>query len=288
MKSASLAIGFDAGGTLWKLAVQCAEGARTYATAPAGDSTLLALATEVRAEAIGLTGGGALALRDEFPHGVVVGEFAAWCAGIDSFSLMSPEAANWPSAYLLVSCGSGTTIFEVSSTRKQRVASTSIGGATMIGLGRLLAGTEDFDELCALANDGDASRVDLQIADIYTRGGSALPASAPAAAFGKVPHLVGSPSAADLAAGIVRMIGEVIALMCAAAAQKHDVRHVLFGGSTLRQNRLLQRTLRRTLMLHGCETVCLDRGEYVGAVGAMTQALATITPSRHAGVVKHL
>lgn len=48
-----------------------------------------------------------------------------------------------------------------------RVTGTMIGGATLLGLARLLIGVTDFDSIVELSKKGQVENVDLMIKDIY-------------------------------------------------------------------------------------------------------------------------
>ena len=49
----------------------------------------------------------------------------------------------------------------------ERVGGTSMGGGTFWGLGRLLTGCSNFDDLLTLAGKGKRDRVDTLVKDIY-------------------------------------------------------------------------------------------------------------------------
>ena len=73
-----------------------------------------------------------------------------------------------PYPYILVNIGSGVSILLVSSAQEfKRIGGTSVGGGTFCGLCALLAGTESFDEAISLAKDGDNTKVDKLVRDIY-------------------------------------------------------------------------------------------------------------------------
>lgn len=76
--------------------------------------------------------------------------------------------------YLLVNIGSGVSILRVDGPREfRRVGGTSLGGATFLGLARLMTASGTFEEALALAQEGDSTRVDMLVRDIY--GCVALP-----------------------------------------------------------------------------------------------------------------
>ena len=118
----------------------------------------------------------------------------------------------WPEKlfpFLLVNIGSGVSVLRVDGLRPPavaesglvdnfssqvvytRVGGTACGGATFLGLAKLLTHRPDmsFEEALLLASRGDSSAVDKVVGDIYGEDGSAslgLPASLTAASFGKL------------------------------------------------------------------------------------------------------
>ena len=49
----------------------------------------------------------------------------------------------------------------------ERVGGTMIGGGTLLGLGNLLTGINDFDSILEMSKRGDNSEVDMLVKDIY-------------------------------------------------------------------------------------------------------------------------
>lgn len=91
--------------------------------------------------------------------------------------------------------GSGSSLRATGASSSRvnfrRVGGTACGGATFLGLAKLLTRRPDmsFDEALELASAGDSSYVDKLVGDIYGEEGSAalgLPASLTAASFGKL------------------------------------------------------------------------------------------------------
>lgn len=98
-----------------------------------------------------------------------------------------PRTAIYP--YLLVNIGSGVSMIKVSGPRKyQRIGGTSLGGGTLWGLLSLITGARSFDDMLALADQGDNTAVDMLVGDIYGTGYSkiGLKADTIASSFGKV------------------------------------------------------------------------------------------------------
>lgn len=91
--------------------------------------------------------------------------------------------------YMLVNIGSGVSILKVSGPRTyERVGGTSLGGGTLWGILSLLTPAESFDEMLAMAGQGDNTKVDMLVGDIYGTdyGKIGLKSNTIASSFGKV------------------------------------------------------------------------------------------------------
>lgn len=268
------ALGADLGATLVKLALRGDDGRTEFELVPAHAIERVAQKVErARPGRVGLTGGGAPGLaallgRDTAP----VNEFEAWASGA---GLMLGEAGLDPSEpYLLVSLGTGTSAMLVGRESVSRVGGTALGGGTVVGLGAALTGASSFDELTALAREGDRRRVDLLVSDIYRSGELPLPGDLNASSFGKLARSPrgGKPEARDLAHAVMGLVGENVALICCGLAAAAGVKRVVFGGATLRGNGALLEILQGLTGALGREGVFLPQGEFAGALGALELA----------------
>lgn len=106
---------------------------------------------------------------------------------MDPMHFVEPTENVYP--YLLVNIGSGVSFLKVSGPRQYvRVGGTSLGGGTLWGLLSLLTGARTFDEMLELASQGDNSKVDMLVGDIYGTdyGKIGLKSTTIASSFGKV------------------------------------------------------------------------------------------------------
>lgn len=132
------------------------------------------------------------------------------------------RAAN-VSLALVVSMGTGTAMVLASQDQCLHMGGSAVGGGTLVGLGQLLLGTDDPQEIAQLASQGNLQRVDLTVGDIIGGPVGRIPASFAASHFGKVTRLNRSPSRDDVAAGLCNLIGQALAttvLGTASAAQQ--------------------------------------------------------------------
>ncbi len=269
MSGAERAMGVDLGASLAKLAIRHGPGERELRLLPAEDEgAVLGAVEELAPQRVGLTGAGATGLAGRLPgEPLLVNEFAAWGRG--AAVLLDQREGGETEPFLLVSLGTGTSVMLCDGVAVSRIGGTALGGGTVLGLGALLVGEASFERLATLATQGDRRRVDLLVGDIYEPGQIALIGDATAAAFGK-PGIRGEPPAAeDLAQAIMGLVGENVALLCSALASAHQVKRIVFGGSTLRHNGALRAILLGTTAAFGREPVSLDDGEFAGALGAL-------------------
>lgn len=144
---------------------------------------------------------------------------------------------------LVVSAGSGTAMIAARNggAACKHVTGSAVGGGTLQGLARLLIGTVNPKEINALAEQGDSNAVDLTLLEATGGVIGSLPANANAVNFGKLAQVetrhIGSDSAAaaslqreDLAAGLVCLVGQVIAVIAINAARAERLNPVVVIG----------------------------------------------------------
>jgi type II pantothenate kinase len=110
------------------------------------------------------------------------------------------------------------------------VTGTAVGGGTLLGLSRLLLGAVDHDEIDALALRGDPNVADLSLADVITGPIGNLPADATAVNFGRLAREDVAVSREDLAAALVTMVGQTIALIAINAARAQATDRIVITG----------------------------------------------------------
>ncbi|KNC53212.1 uncharacterized protein AMSG_09298 [Thecamonas trahens ATCC 50062] len=192
--------------------------------------------------------------------------------------------------FLLVNIGSGVSVILAESFDTfSRVSGTALGGATFLGLAKLLLGVETFDEALDLAEQGDVTKVNMTVGDIY--GGDyvgsdfVLPASLTASCFGKLVARAGTPAAtdaaqhsrADLALALLVMISQNVAQVGFLNAQRLGMDRIFFTGNFLRHEPkrhtpIAQRTLAFYVALWSqgeMEALFMRHEGYCGAAGAL-------------------
>ena len=189
------------------------------------------------------------------------------------------EASTYP--YLLVTIGTGVSIVRVDGPRRhERISGSTIGGGTYWGLIRLLTSFDNFSDVIRMAEQGDPSKVDMMVGDIYGPNHAesleklGLRADLVASSFGK---LVAKENPAeglreeDLARALLLMVTNNIGQVAYLNAQLHQTSRIYFVGNFLRQNKLSQRRLSFAIDYWSkgqMEALFLEHEGYFGALGA--------------------
>lgn len=195
-----------------------------------------------------------------------VGELEAIGRGGQAMAALTGEEAQQP--LLVVSAGSGTAMIKAQGRNYNHVTGTAVGGGTMLGLSRLLIDTVDPQVIDELAQTGNSNGVDLSLADVITGPIGTLPAAATAVNFGRMVRTTAAPSRADLAAGIVTLIGQTIALIAINAARSLPTTQIVITGH-LTDMVTIRRMLTAVGALYGQTMQMPTNAGYATALGAL-------------------
>ncbi|WP_449355333.1 type II pantothenate kinase [Virgibacillus natechei] len=261
-------IGIDAGGSLIKLAYEERGQMHVKTYSMEEMDQLLNWLQFISPDAVlCLTGG-----KSGYLQSVVqqsshqIDEFEATAEG--TRFLLKQEKNRFDEDFILVSIGTGTSIYHVTANAQERLLGSGIGGGTLMGLGHLITGKSDFHELVDLATEGSYTGSNLLIRDIYAPNEPPLLGDLTAANFGKA-HLNKDATKADHMAGLIELIGETLILLSTQAANAEQVGRVVFAGSTLNGNEPLKDVLCRFQDMLSYEPIFLEKGAYAGAIGAL-------------------
>lgn len=256
------------------------------------------------------TGGGSFKFYDHMKErlGVEVNradEMECLIKGLDFFITRVPEEVfcyseqnpMWfperPTKYpcLLVNIGSGVSMLKVEGPGKfTRIGGSSLGGGTLWGLLSLLTDAKSYDDMLAMAAQGDNRNVDMLVGDIYGDGVGipriGLKSTTIASSFGKVfkkatrEH---DPSVRqkmfrgeDISRSLLYTVSNNIGQIAYLQAQRHNLGHIYFSGSYIRGHPQTMNTLSYAINFwsQGEKTAYFLRHEaYLGAVGAFLQEL---------------
>ncbi|XP_056914243.1 pantothenate kinase 2, mitochondrial isoform X2 [Takifugu flavidus] len=181
-----------------------------------------------------------------------------------------PYTLQNPYPLLLVNIGSGVSILAVySENNYKRVTGTSLGGGTFLGLCCLLTGCSTFDEALQMASQGESTRVDKLVRDIY--GGDYE-------SFGNMmsKEKRESVSKEDLARATLVTITNNIGSITRMCALNENIEKVVFVGNFLRVNTLSMKLLAYAMDYWSkgqLKALFLRHEGYFGAVGALLELL---------------
>jgi len=267
----SVRIGVDVGSSLTKVAFRPASGPVRYELMGRGAyEQVVETVHRVQPQVLGLTGGGASQLASLLDgRAVQINEFEAWGTGANRMLKRGQKT----DTYLLVSLGTGTSVMLVDHKDVRRLGGTALGGGTILGLGAALLQQSNFEETCGLAARGTRDSVDLLVRDIYSDPDRPLQGDLTAAAFGRLARQdSAAPPREDVAAAIMRLVGENVTLIAGGHARHLGLDRLVFGGSTLRNNPALEAVLTEVSELLGLKAYFLANSEFVGALGALESA----------------
>ncbi len=165
---------------------------------------------------IGVTGGRYRQLPDVVDHRRIhkVDEMCA--VGFGGLALAGVDQA------LVVSAGTGTAMVNANWKVCQHITGSAVGGGTLLGLARVILGTTNVEEIDDLALKGDASAVDVTLTEAVGGEIGKLPADANAVNLGKLAGMT-NPKRKDLAAGLVRLVAQVISVIAINAARAESL-----------------------------------------------------------------
>ena len=135
---------------------------------------------------------------------------------IDAIGFGGATLANF-SECIVVSIGTGTAIVHFSKQGARHVGGTGMGGGTIKGLSSVICELDDPLQIEALASKGNPSKINLTISDLGYEGLSFLDPDMTASNFADI----NSSKAEDMAAGILRLVGETVGIIASICAREH-------------------------------------------------------------------
>jgi type II pantothenate kinase len=176
--------------------------------------------------------------------------------------------------FLVVNVGSGVSIIKASKAGKaERLAGTSIGGGTLVGLMRHCYGQDvGFHEIVVDCISGDNRNVDLLVGDIY--GNDYLPGLSSdivASSFGKVSS---ASKREDFASGILQMVVNNFTELAWLVSDKASPssKKVVFTGSFYEGEGEVFRELTGRALMHwdsSLQAVFIPHSGFTTAIGAL-------------------
>ena len=200
---------------------------------------------------------------------VGVNEVQAIGCGGQALAQLSAEIGDEP--VLVVSAGSGTAVVAARGDQYAHVTGTGVGGGTLQGLSRLLLHTTDPREIDALAQQGAPNGADLSLRDVISGPIGQLPADATAVNFGRLAQRDLAVSREDLAAALVTLVGQVIAIVAINAAHAQRMECVVVTGHLIDMPSM-RGVLEQVGDFYGMRITLPPHAGYATALGALRQS----------------
>ncbi|MBT8363802.1 MAG: hypothetical protein KJP23_03790, partial [Deltaproteobacteria bacterium] len=140
---------------------------------------------------------------------------------------------------LVVSMGTGTAIVHFNNNSAKHVGGSGVGGGTIKGLASLICDLDDPLQIEALAMKGKASNLNLTISDLGYEEISFLGADMTAGNFASIK----SKKNEDLAAGILRLVGETVGIIASLCARELNCRKNIIMVGKVAKNRYIRQVL---------------------------------------------
>lgn len=216
---------------------------------------------------IGVTGGRHRALPDRIGNTPIVKVDEVTAIGLGGLLLAGCAQA------LVVSAGSGTAMVAARGNQIQHATGSAVGGGTLQGLGKLLLGTSDAQEIDALAARGNANVPDLTLIEATGGALGRLPADANAVNFGRFARPDTTATREDIAAALVVLVGQVIAVIAINAARAEQLADIVVVGHLVDLPGV-RRVLHTVAGYYGARFTIPEHPGYATALGALARATA--------------
>ncbi|MES3032875.1 MAG: Fumble domain-containing protein [Gemmatimonadota bacterium] len=223
--------------------------------------------------ALAVTGGQHKSLPASLGGTTVVPVPEVTAIGRGGQALASPDDAHLETPVLVVSAGSGTAVIAARGSSYTHITGTGVGGGTLLGLGRLLLGTTDVARIDAMAMRGDANGVDLALRDVVAGPIGTLPPDATAVNFGRLSRMEQPAQPDDLAAALLTLIGQVIAITAINAARAERIERVVMIGH-MTDMPSFRRVIDQVGEYYGLQVLLPAQGGYGTAIGALKHGAA--------------
>jgi len=169
------------------------------------------------------------------------------------------------SSCVVVSMGTGTAVVHFAENSAKHVGGSGVGGGTIKGLASLICGIEDPIRLDALAMQGSASNLNLTISDLGYEEISFLGADMTASNFASVK----SKKTEDLAAGILRLVGEQVGIIASICARELDCRESIVMIGKVAQSPYIRQVLDLVGKLYQTKFLYPDNPGFATVYGAV-------------------
>ncbi len=182
---------------------------------------------------------------------------------IDAIGFGGAALANF-SDCIVVSIGTGTAIVHFSNKGARHVGGTGMGGGTIKGLASLLCGLAEPLQIEAQAQKGNPANINLTISDLGYEGLSFLGSDMTASNFANVK----SNKPADLAAGILRLVGETVGIIACVCAREFNCQDRIVIAGKVANSQFIRHTIELVGKLYQTTFTFPDNPGYATVYGA--------------------
>ena len=187
---------------------------------------------------------------------------------IDAIGFGGSALANY-SDCVVASIGTGTAIVHFADNSAQHVGGTGVGGGTIKGLSSIICDLDDPLQIEAKAQKGNPSKINLTISDLGYEELSFLGSEMTASNFADV----NSNKPEDLAAGILRLVGETIGIIASMCAREFKCRDRIVIVGKVANSHFIRHTIELVGQLYGTKFTFPDNPGYATAYGAAMKYL---------------
>lgn len=217
---------------------------------------------------LAVTGGQHRTLPQCLGTTAIIGVPEVTAIGRGGQALGIPDGDDPATPILVVSAGSGTAVIAARGESYAHVTGSGVGGGTLLGLGRLLLGTTDATAIDSMAWRGDANGADLALRDVVSGPIGALPPDATAVNFGRLARQVSPAHTDDLAAALMTLVGQVIAITAINAARAQQIERIVVIGH-MADMPSFRRVIQLVGEYYGTELLLPEHAGFGTALGAM-------------------
>ncbi|MCF7861251.1 hypothetical protein K9M79_03310 [Candidatus Woesearchaeota archaeon] len=125
---------------------------------------------------------------------------------------------------IVTSCGTGTAMTQYDKGTTKHLCGTGVGGGTIIGLSKIMAGTDNIKTIIEMSNTGNSNACNLSIGDVCGYDVGILKSEMTASNFARM----GTFAKQDKVSSLVRMVAETVIMLSCAVSQ--DIDDIVFTG----------------------------------------------------------
>jgi type II pantothenate kinase len=187
---------------------------------------------------------------------------------IDAIGFGGATLANFSSC-IVASIGTGTAIVYFAEHAARHVGGTGIGGGTINGLSSIICNLVDPLEIEEKAQKGNPSKINLTISDLGYEGLSFLGSEMTASNFADLQ----SKKTEDLAAGILRLVGETVGIIASICAREFKCQDRIVIVGKVANSQFIRHTIDLVGKLYETKFTFPDNPGYATVYGAAVKDL---------------